>query len=152
MTLVIRDARPDERSTLEALQWRASLANAGDRQALLANADAIVLPDDQIASGHVFVAERGGQFVGFAAVLPRDDGDTELDALFVEPAAWQQGIGQALVAHCADIARTRGASTLHVLGNPHAEGFYLACGFRILGTEQTRFGVGFRMQKSLRAP
>ncbi len=152
MALVIRDATLDERSTLEALQWRASLANSGDRQALLANADAIVLPDDQIAAGHVFVAERGGHRVGFAAVLPRDDRDTELDALFVEPAAWRQGIGQALVAHCAEIARTRGSSALHVLGNPHAEGFYLACGFRILGTEHTRFGVGYRMQKPLQAP
>jgi GNAT superfamily N-acetyltransferase len=147
MTLVIRNARPDERSILEALQWRASLANAGDRPALLANADAIVLPDGQIAAGHVFVAERGGDLVGFAAVLPRDDRDTELDALFVEPAAWRQGIGQALVAHCAEIARTRGSSALHVLGNPHAERFYVACGFRILGTEPTRFGMGYRMQK-----
>jgi GNAT superfamily N-acetyltransferase len=152
MALVIRDAAPDERSTLEALQWRASLANAGDRQALLANADAIVLPDDQIAAGHVFVAERGGDLVGFAAVLPRDDRDTELDALFVEPVAWRQGIGQALVAHCAEVARTRGSSALYVLGNPHAEGFYLACGFKILGTERTRFGEGFRMQKPLQAP
>ncbi len=149
MAIVIRDATPDERSALEALQWRASLANTGDREALLSNADVIALPDDQIAAGHVFVAERGGHLVGFAAVLPRDDRDTELDALFVEPAAWRQGIGQALVAHCAEIARTRGSSALHVIGNPHAEGFYLACGFRILGTEQTRFGVGSRMQKPL---
>jgi GNAT superfamily N-acetyltransferase len=152
MTLVIRNATPGERPTLEALQWRASLANPGDRQALLANTDAIVLPDDQIAAGDVFVAERGGHIVGFAAVLPRGDRDTELDALFVEPAAWRQGIGQALVAHCAAIARARGSSALCVLGNPHAEAFYLACGFRIVGTEPTRFGVGYRMQKLVFAP
>jgi hypothetical protein len=52
--LVIRPALP-ERSSLEALQWRASLANSGDRDALLANPDAIALPIEQIADGHVLV-------------------------------------------------------------------------------------------------
>ena len=72
--VVIRPALQAERSLLEALQWRASLANPGDRDALLANPDAIALPVEQIADGHVFVAGRDGAIVGFAAVLPRPDG------------------------------------------------------------------------------
>ena len=66
--VVIRPALQAERG-LEALQWRASLANPGDRDSLLANPDAIALPVEQIADGHVFVAEREGVIVGFAAVL-----------------------------------------------------------------------------------
>ena len=42
--VVIRPARQDERALLEALQWRASLANPGDRDSLLANPDAIIIP------------------------------------------------------------------------------------------------------------
>ena len=91
--------------TLEELQWRASLNNPGDRDALLANFDAIV---------------------------PRSDGDSELDALFVEPGTWRQGFGRALVEHCCQMAKVCGASALHVVGNPHAEGFYEACGFKIV--------------------
>jgi hypothetical protein len=78
--IVIRPALQAERSSLEALQWRASLANSGDRDALLANPDAIELPAEHIADGHVFVAQREGVIVGFAAVLTRPDGNAELDA------------------------------------------------------------------------
>ena len=119
-----------EQKDLEALQWRASLNNPGDREALLANPDAIELPLSQIENGHVFVAERDGVTVGFAAVLPRDDGQMDLDALFVEPDAWQQGIRKILLSRCAEAARTHGAGALHVVGNPHAKGFYRTCGFR----------------------
>ena len=147
--ITIRAALPTERASLEALQWRASLANAGDRDALLKNPDAIALPIEQIADGHVCVADRDGVIVGFAAVLPRPDGDAELDALFVEPSLWKQGVGRLLVDHCAQVARRRESRILHVVGNPHAERFYLACGFRTSGTVETRFGSGLAMQRGL---
>ena len=145
----IRPARIDEQKMLELLQQRASLRNPGDRDALLANPDAIALPIEQIVEGCVFVAEREGTVVGFAAVIPRPDGGAELDALFVEPQLWKQGIGRALVDHSADVARARAASFLHVIGNPHAEGFYTSCGFRVTHTVDTRFGIGLAMTKAL---
>ena len=147
--LSIRLARPDDQTMLEALQWRASLGNPGDRDALLEHPDAIALPLEQIAAGGVFVAERDGRVAGFAAVLPRPDGGAELDALFVEPDLWKHGIGRRLVDHIADVARLSAAGFLHVVGNPHAEGFYLACGFRVTGTVETRFGVGLAMRRPL---
>jgi GNAT superfamily N-acetyltransferase len=147
--VVIRSAVHAERSSLEALQWRASLANVGDRDALLANPDAIVLPVEQITDGHVFVAERDGVIVGFAAVLPRPDGNAELDALFVDPGLWKRGVGRLLIEHCAGVARGRAARILNVVGNPHAERFYAACGFRATGAVETRFGAGLAMQREL---
>src|SRR5580765_2396077 len=145
----IRPARPDEQTTLESLQWRASLGNPGDRDALLANPDAIALPIEQITAGCVFVAEHDGVVAGFAAVVPRLDGGAELDALFVEPHLWKHGIGRQLVDHIAEVARGRAASFLHVVGNPHAEGFYLSCGFCVTGTVDTRFGIGLTMRRPL---
>jgi GNAT superfamily N-acetyltransferase len=147
--IMIRSALHAEQSSLEALQRRASLANRGDRDALLANPDAIALPAEQIADGHVFVAERDGVIVGFAAVLPRPDGNAELDALFVDPSLWKRGVGRLLVEHCAGVARGRASRTLHVVGNPHAEGFYTACGFRKTGRVETRFGAGLAMHREL---
>lgn len=131
------------------MQWRASLANESDREALERHPDAIDLPLDQITAGGVFVAEDAGALVGFSAILPRDGGDTELDALFVEPDRQRRGIGRRLVEHCAKVARVGGSSALHVVGNPHAEQFYLACGFEIEGTFQTRFGPGLLMRLAL---
>lgn len=147
--VIVRPAVVSEREQLEALQRRASLNNPEDREALLAHPDAIELPLEQIRAGSVYVAEVAGSIRGFAAILPREDGDSELDALFVEPDAWRRGIGRELVEHCAAAARAAGAELLHVVGNPHAEGFYRACGFEIIGSRQTRFGMGLLMKRLL---
>lgn len=147
--LTIRRARVSEQGHLEELQRRASLANEHDRAALLAHPDAIELPRSQIESGRVWVAESEAGIVGFAVTLPRNDGSEELDGLFVEPDRWGGGIGRVLVEHCAQVARIAGATALHVVGNPHARGFYLACGFAIEGESQTRFGPGLLMVRQL---
>ena len=51
-------------------------------------------------------------------------------------ASGKAGVGRLLVDHCADVARGRSSRILHVVGNPHAEGFYAACRFRT--TEPSR--------------
>jgi GNAT superfamily N-acetyltransferase len=147
--IVIRAARPGEREALESLQRRASAANPGDRDALLAHPDAIAIPAGQIAAGRVVVAEGRGVCAGFAAILPRADGDVELDGLFVEPGWWKRGIGRALVEHCCGLALGMGAQHLHVVGNPHALGFYGKCGFETVGLKRMRFGSGVVMRRRL---
>jgi N-acetylglutamate synthase-like GNAT family acetyltransferase len=147
MGKLIRRAIVSEQKELEALQLRASLTNAGDRDAVLAHPDAIELPAQQIAEGRVFVSERNGAIVGFAALLPREDGQVELDALFVDPTTRRCGIGRSLVEHCIQIVRAQGSGALCVVGNPHAYDFYTACGFDVLGTTETRFGPGLLMRK-----
>jgi len=145
----IRPAVPSEQMELERLQLRASLENAGDRDALLAHPDAIELPAEQIAKGGVFVSEWNGAIVGFAAVEPAADGESELDALFVDPLMQRRGIGRSLVERCAEVARKRGSTALRVVGNPHAKSFYAACGFEVIGTTETRFGQGLLMRKTV---
>lgn len=142
---LIRPALISEQRELESLQLRASLNNAGDRDAILAHPDAVELPLRQITGGRVFVSEQNGAIVGFAAVEPRADGESELDALFVDPRMQRHGIGRSLLAHCAEFARAQGSGALYVVGNPHAEDFYVACGFKVIGTTETRFGTGLRM-------
>jgi GNAT superfamily N-acetyltransferase len=148
-TVLIRPAVMSERDALEALQRRASLNNPGDRDAVLANPDAIELPPDQVAAGHVFVAERDGAIVGFSAVLPGDGLAMDLDGLFVEPHLWRHGIGRLLIEYSVGFAREQGSAALHVVGNPHAEAFYRSCGFEMIGTVPTRFGVGMSFRRVL---
>ena len=147
--LSIRKAVIAEQKQLEDLQLRASLTNAGDRDALLAHPDAIELPVAQIAAGRVFVAEWRGTIVGFAAVEPRADGQSELDALFVEPSMRRRGIARSLIAHCVEVARTGESAFLYVVGNPHAKEFYAACGFNGIGTTETRFGTALLMRMTV---
>jgi len=145
----IRVARRDEQKALEALQWRASLANENDREALLAHPEVVELPLQQLEAGLVFVAEAEGTTLGFAALLRRDDGDIELDGLFVEPDRWKQGVGRALVEHCETFARAEGAECLQVIGGFEAVPFYRRVGFEDVGPYQTQFGPALRLRLKL---
>jgi N-acetylglutamate synthase-like GNAT family acetyltransferase len=95
------------------------------------------------------VAERDGEIVGFSAVLPRPDRSVEVDGLFVEPTAWRQSIGAHLIRDAERRARLDGATSLHVIANPTAEKFYIACGFTFEAEEKTRFGVARTMRKTI---
>jgi GNAT superfamily N-acetyltransferase len=139
--LTLRLARPEEHDELEDLQRRASLELPEYREQLLANPDAIYLPEGQIANGQVIVAELNGEIAGFAAVV-----GGELDGLFVEPDLWGGGIGRALVNAATHEARKRGLA-LRVIANPRARRFYEQCGFSVEGEVQTRFGPALRMTK-----
>ena len=146
---VIRRAQIPEQKNLEELERRAGLANRGDREAILAHPEIIEVPLEQIAAGDVFVLEANGIVAGFASVKSRQDGDTDLDGLFVDPVMQRRGYGRLLVEHCAAVARARGSRYLHVIGNLHAEAFYLATGFDRLGPCETRFGPALLMRKVL---
>lgn len=145
----LRLARLDEKEVIVGLQWRASLNNEGDREVLLAHPGAIDVPVEQIAEGRVIVAERVNEIVGFAVVLLREDGDAELDGLFVEPRLWRSGIGRRLVEFASQLALNDGSKRLHVIGNHHARDFYLALGFELHGEAKTQFGTGMMLSKSL---
>lgn len=141
LTLRLRLALPEEHDELEDLQRRASLELPEYRDLLIANPDAIYLPEGQIANGQVIVADLDGAIAGFAAVV-----GGELDGLFVEPDLWGHGIGRALADAATHEARKRGL-TLSVIANPRARPFYEHCGFSVEGEVQTRFGPALRMTK-----
>ena len=145
MSLHIRSAQPEEREALEALQWRASLANPEDREVLLANPDAIVLPTKLLADGNVFVAEDEGLVLGFAVLLI-DEQQADLDGLFVDPDHWRRGIGTALVNEAVHRARRLGLA-LCVIAAVDAQAFYERCGFSVEGEAETRFGPALRMTR-----
>jgi uncharacterized protein (UPF0264 family)/GNAT superfamily N-acetyltransferase len=143
----IRDATPEEKEALEALQLRASLVWEEYREPLRANPGVIVVPAGAIAAGRVRVAVRTGGPVGFSVVTPVIDGACELDGLFVEPELMGSGIGRELVADV--VARSNGATRLDVIANPRAVGFYEKLGFQLGEAVQTRFGLGLRMHLQL---
>ena len=139
--LTLRLARPEEHDALEELQRRASIELPEYRDQLIADPEAIYLPQGQIANGQVIVAELDHKIAGFAAVV-----GGELDGLFVEPDLWGRGIGRVLVDAATNEARNRGLA-LKVIANPRARRFYEHCGFSVEGEVQTRFGPGLRMMK-----
>lgn len=131
---------------------RASLEGGEHRVELLAHPEAVEIPERQLTSGQVLVAEAEaeGRLLAFAAVEFVAEDAAELDGLFVEPAAWGGGLGRALVDASEVLARGRGARVMTVVASPGAKGFYLRCGFRESGSAETLFGPAIAMRKDLR--
>ena len=141
----VHDARPDEQGALETIQYEASLVWDEDRPFVLANPGMIVVEPQWIADGRVRVATRHGRILGFSVVLPRADGDRELDGLFVAPAVMRQGTGRLLIADATATAWAEGAARVVVTANLRAQGFYERCGFVPGGLVPTRFSDARRM-------
>jgi GNAT superfamily N-acetyltransferase len=95
------------------------------------------------------VAEVDGSPAGFATVLPRSDGEAELDGLFVHPERQRLGLGRAIIAEAAVLARAMGASTIHVVANEDANAFYLAVGFVQTGMAPTDLKPAPKMELRL---
>ena len=145
-TVYVRDARADDEPILARIFRRASLSNAGDREALLADPEALTLSDDLVARGRTRVATfANGVVVGFASTRPTGRGVLELDDLFVDPDAMRRGVARQLIRRIATEAATEDVVRIDVMANPHARGFYEAVGFVVGAPVDTRFGPALRM-------
>jgi len=149
-SIVLRDAYPAERRSLEELQWRASLVHPAYRDALFENRSIVHLPAEHLSDGGGIVAEIDGKVVGFAIMLPVVGGESELDGLFVEPEMAGHGVGRALVEEARRRAGRSGAVLLKVVAALEAEGFYHRCGFELLGETETLLGKALVMELRLR--
>jgi GNAT superfamily N-acetyltransferase len=106
-----------------------------------------------------FVAEEGGEVVGFASVGPSRDeaGLGELYAIYVDPARWSTGAGRALLERAEEqLCSEYDTATLWVLeDNPRARRFYETAGWVPDGGRKAeeRWGVRapeLRYRKELR--
>lgn len=95
---------------------------------------ALTLTPDYVATNPTFVAVVANERAGFYALQIRGS-DALLDHLWVLPAAMGKGLGRALFAHAERIARQAGATRMSIVGDPHAEGFYLRMGAVVHGRE-----------------
>ena len=145
--LIIRPARPEEHSHLEALLRRASLATGEHVQELLDNPEAMNLPAESLAD--TLVAEKDGTILGFCTVLLLSKTVAEIDAVFIDPPVWRRGLGRDLVAAATRKAAVEGVTSLGVVSGRYARPFYASLGFEQSGLETTRFGPALRMTKAL---
>jgi len=120
----VRLALPNQAAAIAELQrrsWSATLP-ADTAQQLLSSIDLATMTDSwraaierpPLAQLRVLVAVTTDRVVGFAAVGPSDDPDTEVsqDGLVAEfsidPLAWRQGHGSRLLNACVDTLRADG--------------------------------------------
>jgi GNAT superfamily N-acetyltransferase len=146
VSVLVRTAAPADLPELQRIYRAASLSNRGDREALLANPEFLVLAGDGVEAGRTRVAcADDGRLLGFASTVAATaggaDGELELEDLFVDPAWMRRGVARLLVQDAVRTARDGGFSRISVTGNPHALAFYLAVGFVEVGRQDTALGA-----------
>lgn len=148
---LIRAGSAADQPALLDIVWKTVMASAHDRDTLLAHPEAVQVPVEQLTPATACVADDGTALAGFAIVLPRPDGQAELDGLFVDPVLQRMGVGRRLVERATQLARDMGASELHVVANEDALAFYRSVGFVQTGMRETQFGQAPLMYLTVRA-
>jgi GNAT superfamily N-acetyltransferase len=122
----VRRARVNEADALTALCIRSKAHWGYGGEFMRRSAASLAVTPAMIAEGRVLVAEEPPtRVLGVAAVEEMQAGSRfDLTLLFVEPAAIGRGIGRVLFNAAASLVATRGGSSLSILADPFAEGFY----------------------------
>ena len=125
----LRPPFEEESESLAALCRRAK-ATWGYDEAFLDACEPVLRVDPELAArAQAVVAEIEGVPVGVAQV--RSDGQAvELELMFVEPTCQGRGVGRALFEWARTRARELGASSMTILADPGARGFYERMGAR----------------------
>ena len=99
---------------------------------------------------------RGEQIVGFASVAPLKEDDESaglLDRIYIHPAAWGNGFGNALIQWCETTLKTQGYKTIKLwvfAVNERARRFYEKHGYEPDGHSKQDYGATLlRYSKSL---
>jgi GNAT superfamily N-acetyltransferase len=87
-----------------------------------------------------WVAETGGELLGWAGLMPPAGGIAVLDHLWVAPSCHGRGIGSRLFRVAVDRARELGAVRMEWGAEPNAVGFYEQVGGRFLRDHVSEWG------------
>lgn len=129
----IRDATVADADRVHALHVASSTAvyqkffsGKGLEQWLATRSAAICA--EEIAKWAVIVAEENGTLLGFGAL---DTQKANIDAVYVAPDRWRQGIGQQILQHLEQIAMAAQLPRITLQAAGSAIQFYLKQGFRV---------------------
>jgi GNAT superfamily N-acetyltransferase len=136
----IRAAEPQDADRLREI-FTAAKSSWGYDAGLVREAAAdLDLSPEALLTKEVYVAEVGGQPVGFTSLVPGPD-FWLLDDLWVGPAWMGRGIGRMLFTYASNRAREAGAHRLEWESDPNAVGFYEKMGGEYLrDSEPTSWG------------
>lgn len=130
----IRRAQPEDAAALTQIALAAKRHWGYPESWITHWTEALTITPDYIGAHPTFVARTDDEIVGFYA-LKIQSAVAFLDHLWVLPTTMGQGVGRALFAHAEETARAAGVTCLKIVGDPHAEGFYVRVGAKVYGRE-----------------
>jgi GNAT superfamily N-acetyltransferase len=139
--VLIRTAIAGELEALSALCLRSKAHWGYDADFMARCVPVMTLTPERIEGRHR-VAEADGRPAGFALLAPLKDGRVDLDLFFIEPAYIGSGVGRVLFASTVELARALGFTTLEIVADPNAEGFYSRLGAVRVGVAESEVDPG----------
>jgi ribosomal protein S18 acetylase RimI-like enzyme len=157
---VIRPATDEDAEAIAAL-WTEAYFDEGEggRDTPYSRSD---FEETRAAAAHLLVAELDGAVLGVVALLAPNEpsravalaDEAELARLVVSSAARRRGIGRALAARCAELARNDGWPAISLWSRPYQRAghrLYESLGYRHQperdSTDETGFGrLVFRLE------
>ncbi len=134
-TSFLRIAKVEDAEPLTALALRSKSYWGYDDAFMKAATAELTVTPERIETEEITVAVSGGTIAGMVALRrSSEDRVLELEDMFVDPSHIGTGLGSLLMAHTEMRARKRGARRVEVNADPHAQGFYERCGYRLIGT------------------
>ena len=131
----IRPARIDEAAALTRIAHEAKQHWGYPEHWMLKWEADLTITSEFINSNYVYVAEDEGQLAGFYALTVVDD-KAELEHLWVAPALIGTGVGKQLFLAAMQQASELKVSSMEIIADPNAEGFYQKMGaYRVGETE-----------------
>lgn len=128
----IRRAVPQDSDALTALSLSSKAHWGYDPAFIEATRDDLIVTPEFITRHPTYLAENRdehpGPITGFYGLEPLGRDTMELEFLFVAPEHMGKGMGRRLLAHATATARDLGYRIIHIISDPHAEGFYRAMG------------------------
>jgi N-acetylglutamate synthase-like GNAT family acetyltransferase len=130
IAIAIRPAKSQERDILSELAFRSKASWGYSSEFMEACRAELSISEEEIASPdrHYVLAEANCEILGYYALERLSADEYELEALFVEPQHFGQGVGRRLIEHAKFHAREKGAWSLLIQGDPNATDFYRAAG------------------------
>lgn len=129
----LRSAAPADVPALDAIAYAAKAHWGYSAAQLQSWREDLIVSSQSLVSRPVCVAEEHGQPIGFVQVAT-DTRPWELWAMWVHPSHMGKGVGKALLCWAKEFAAVRGQPELAIDSDPNAEGFYRACGARLVGS------------------
>ena len=129
----IRPAKSEEASDLSALAVRSKAYWGYDDDFMAACLSELTVSPEAVRRNPTYVIEADNRVMGFYMLSPIEDGNVELDYLFVEPDVIGRGYGKKLMEHAKAVGKARGSSLMIIQSDPNAEQFYRRVGGELIG-------------------
>ena len=139
---VIRRAEPCDAAILTAIAVRSEAHWGYDPAFMDVFREIYKITESFIAKNPVFLAEAGGEVLGFYALSGR-----ELEYLYLEPARIGKGLGRLLWDHLTGHCRHLGIKEIHLVCGPQPRSFYLKMGAEEAGEVESLVTPGRKVSR-----